>query len=151
MLFGKKTGNADNVRKTIADGNDATEPVADKTAAPEDGTGKEPTKRKGHGRNGFDAYPNASVVEIGVPDLHAGDICPECLVGTVYPSPPKIVVKVVGQAPLTATVYKLARVRCRLCDKIFSAKLPDGVSPSNTIMAVRRCWQCCVMLRLAPA
>ena len=34
----------------------------------------------------------------------------------------------VGQAPLGATVYKLQRLRCRLCDAIFTAPLPAAVA-----------------------
>jgi hypothetical protein len=46
----------------------------------------------------------------------------------VYDSPPKSLVKVVGQAPLGATVYKVQRLRCRLCDTVFSAPLPAAVA-----------------------
>ena len=43
-------------------------------------------------------------------------------------SPPRALVKVIGQAPLGATVYRLQRLRCRLCDAIFTAPLPAGVA-----------------------
>jgi transposase len=46
----------------------------------------------------------------------------------VYDSPPKSLVKVVGQAPLGATVYRVQRLRCRLCDAIFTAPLPAAVA-----------------------
>jgi hypothetical protein len=46
----------------------------------------------------------------------------------VYDSPPKSLVKVVGQAPLGATVYKVQRLRCRLCDAVFTAPLPAAVA-----------------------
>jgi transposase len=85
----------------------------------------------GHGRIGAQAYSNAPTVEMAVPGLHSGDPCPECEVGKVYDSVPKVVVKVVGQPPLHATVYKQRRLRCRLCDAIFTAALPDGVGPSK--------------------
>ena len=48
--------------------------------------------------------------------------------GRVYDSPPKSLVKVVGQAPLGATVYRLQRLRCRLCDAVFTAPLPVAVA-----------------------
>jgi hypothetical protein len=60
--------------------------------------------------------------------VRAGEICPECGAGKVYDSPPRTIVKMAGQPPLTATVYKLQCLRCRLCDKIFTAALPEGVS-----------------------
>jgi hypothetical protein len=46
----------------------------------------------------------------------------------VYESPPKVLVKVVGQAPLAATVYRLQRLRCRLCDAIYTAAVPAAVA-----------------------
>ncbi|HYN63344.1 MAG TPA: transposase, partial [Candidatus Limnocylindrales bacterium] len=46
----------------------------------------------------------------------------------MYDSPPKSLVKVVGQAPLGATVYRVQRLRCRLCDAIFTAPLPAAVA-----------------------
>jgi transposase len=140
LLFGKRTESTANLLKAIGSGpggasdqaaGSAIEPALADSAALSAGAGKEPKKCKGHGRNGADAYRNATVVEIELPDLHAGDICPGCTTGKVYDAPPRTIVKVVGQAPLTAVVYKLARQRCRLCDAMFTAPLPDGVSPSK--------------------
>jgi transposase len=139
MLFGKRTESTANLLKKIGNGarggsgqaGGTIESAPDDAAAPPTGDDKEPKKRKGHGRNGADAYPNAKVVEIGLPHLRAGDICPECIDGKVYVSPPRIIVKMVGQAPLAATVYRLACLRCRLCDAIITASMPDGVSPSK--------------------
>ena len=82
----------------------------------------------GHGRNAAQAYSGAPIVECVSPELEPGDRCPECDKGRVYDSPPKSLVKVVGQAPLGATVYKLQRLRCRLCDAIFTAPLPAAVA-----------------------
>ena len=82
----------------------------------------------GHGRNAAQAYSGAPIVECDHPDLESGDRCPQCDKGRVYDSPPKLLVKVVGQAPLGATVYKVQRLRCRLCDAIFTAPLPAAVA-----------------------
>jgi transposase len=87
--------------------------------------------RVGHGRNGADKYSNAPVIQIGVAHLKSGDPCPECKVGRIYEAPPKTLVRVVGQPPLTATVYKLEHLRCRLCDATVTASLPEDVSPSK--------------------
>ena len=35
--------------------------------------------------------------------------------------------RIVGQAPLTATVYELQRLRCNLCEEVYSADAPEGV------------------------
>ena len=82
----------------------------------------------GHGRNAAQAYGGAPIVECDHPDLEPGERCPQCDKGRVYDSPPRSIVKVVGQAPLGATVYKLQRLRCRLCDTVFTAPLPVAVA-----------------------
>ena len=42
------------------------------------------TPRKGHGRNGADAYSGAEKIEVPHESLQPGDPCPECEEGTVY-------------------------------------------------------------------
>jgi len=58
--------------------------------------------------------------------LSAGDPCPECHKGTVYEKSPGVVIRITGQAPLQATRYELEKLRCHLCGKVFTAKLPDA-------------------------
>ena len=82
----------------------------------------------GHGRNGAQAYRDSPVLEIDPPNLKSGDPCPKCSDDKVYDAPPKTTVKVVGQSPLTATVFKLRQFRRRLCDATFTGLLPDGAS-----------------------
>jgi transposase len=84
--------------------------------------------KPGHGRNAAQAYSGAPIVECEHRELQSGDRCPRCDKGRVYDSPPRTLVKVVGQAPLGATVYRLQRLRCRLCDAIFTAALPTAVA-----------------------
>lgn len=137
MLFGARTESKAQIFKEIggeagqADADPAGTALAPDQLPASAGTDTDNKKIKGHGRNGADAYRGAPVVAIALPDLKAGDTCPECVSGKVYDSPPRTIVKVIGQAPLAATVYKLARLRCRLCDAIFTAPLPEGVSPSK--------------------
>ena len=131
MLFGHSTEHKRNVLERAAvagdpdDADDAPQipnlpvAVAVPSAAP---------ARPGHGRNGRQAYSGAPIVECDHPELKSGDRCPQCDKGRVYDSPPKSIVKVVGQAPLGATVYKLQRLRCRLCDAVFTAPLPAAVA-----------------------
>lgn len=81
---------------------------------------------KGHGRNGADAYEGAEKIQVPHETLQAGDSCPECQKGTVYNMTPGVLIRVVGQAPLQATVYKLQKLRCNLCGKVFTAQAPQG-------------------------
>lgn len=87
-------------------------------------------KPPGHGRIGAPAYRDAPVVKVDVADLKSGDLCPECAEGKVYGSPPRTIVKVIGQPPLAASIFELGRLRCRLCDAIFTAPMPGGGNTS---------------------
>ena len=90
------------------------------------GAGKKPP-RKGHGRNGAAEYRGAETVAVPHESLHPGDSCPKpgCR-GKVYEQKdPGVIVRVRGQAPLQATVYRLQKLRCNLCGEVFTAK-PDA-------------------------
>ena len=66
-------------------------------------------KPAGHGRNGASSYTGAKKVAVPHPTLQAGDACPGCQKGKVYPQKePRVLVRIVGQAPLAATLYELA-------------------------------------------
>jgi transposase len=100
-------------------------------AADQPGTAK-PGERKpsgaGHGRNGAEDYRNPRRVRVSHESLKHGDKCPGCLKGKVYEQQePRRLVRIVGQAPLTATVYELQRLRCNLCGEVYSAGAPEGV------------------------
>ena len=76
--------------------------------------------------------PARKRVEIPHPDLKHGDRCPECGKGNVYgQKEPKVLVRIVGQAPLAATVYSLERLRCGACGQVFTAQEPEGVGPEK--------------------
>jgi transposase len=84
--------------------------------------------KPGHGRNGAQAYGGARRVRIVHGSLKPGDHCPECLKGKVYvQKEPALRIRVVGQAPIAATVYELERLRCNLCGEIFEAEAPASV------------------------
>ncbi len=130
MVFGGRTEHKRNVLERAAGaddlhGQDASGVGGDLAEVVVPGAKPRPP---GHGRNAAQAYSGAPIVQCDHPDLQPGDRCPECDKGRVYDSPPKSLVKVVGQAPLGATVYRLQRLRCRLCDAVFTAPLPAAVA-----------------------
>jgi transposase len=84
-------------------------------------------RKKGHGRNGADAYAGAEKIDVPHDSLRAGDACPDCREGTVYTTAPGVLVRIVGQAPLGAKVYRLEKLRCNLCGKVYTAPAPQGV------------------------
>jgi len=138
MLFGARTESLRNViedAQVVHDGEQADGAVAgqlpESTVSEQAMAGvaaSERKKAKGHGRNGVKALRGATIVECCHERLHGGQRCPECGVGRIYDCPPSTVVRFSGQAPLAATVYRRQRLRCRLCDAVYAAALPEGVS-----------------------
>ena len=130
MLFGGRTEHKRNVleRAAVADDLHGQDAIGAQTELVDVVVPVAKPRPPGHGRNAAQAYSGASIVECDHPDLEPGDRCPQCDKGRVYDSPPKSLVKVVGQAPLGATVYRVQRLRCRLCDAVFTAPLPAAVA-----------------------
>ena len=134
MLFGASTESKEKLFKDLgvasaADGAPlagATTPTSGEHG--ENSPPSPPPAKPGHGRNAAQAYSDSPVVEIDPVGLKSGDQCPKCTDGRVYDTPPKVVVKVVGSPPLTATVFKLRQLRCRLCDATFTGLLPEGAA-----------------------
>jgi hypothetical protein len=86
----------------------------------------------GHGRNGADTFSGARKVNIRHQNLTHGERCPECGKGNVYgQKEPKVLVRIMGQAPLAATVYSLERLRCGARGQVFTAQEPEGVGPDK--------------------
>ena len=86
----------------------------------------------GHGRNGAQSFTGARKVTIAHQHLAGGDRCPDCSQGKVYAQKePKALVRIVGQAPLAATIYELQRLRCNACGQVFTAQEPKGVLPQK--------------------
>ncbi len=98
-------------------------PVPPKSSSPPDANGR---SKPGHGRNGARAYGGARRVKIAHAWLKPGDRCPGCWKGKVYEQKePALRIRVVGQAPVAATVYELERLRCNLCGEVFEAEAPE--------------------------
>lgn len=131
MLFGHSTEHKRNLLGSAVASPDAQGSIATGLTVPASDTQTQAAKKPrpaGHGRNAASDYSGAATVECNHSELQSGDLCPNCNEGRVYDSPPKLLVKVIGQPPLGATVYKLERLRCRLCDAIFTAPLPAAVA-----------------------
>jgi transposase len=113
--------NTEKASAVLGDQNSTAPP---EEAQPEQGE----NKPAGHGRNGANAFRGAEKVKIEHPNLRSGNRCPDCGRGNVYEQKePKVLVRIVGQAPLAATVYELERLRCNACGQIFTAQEPESV------------------------
>lgn len=89
--------------------------------------GDEDKAAPGHGRNGVSDYTGAEKVEVPHESLRHGDTCPECKKGKLYEQRhhPRVLLRVTGQAPITATVLELQALRCGLCGAVSTAGCPD--------------------------
>jgi transposase len=88
-----------------------------------------PKKIRGHGRLSANAYQGAEVIEVEHPDLNRGDPCPEEYCdGRLYEmSDPGVMIQVTGAPTAQATKYQLQKLRCSVCEVIFTAPLPEGI------------------------
>src|SRR5258708_5178583 len=110
-----------NTEKTSA----VLDPKASPTALDTPPEPEKPTPA-GHGRNGAAAFRGANRVAVAHSTLHAGDSCPECRAGRVYlQKEPSTQIRIIGQAPLTATVFEMERLRCNACGEVFTASPPQ--------------------------
>lgn len=108
------------------------EEVAGEVITPADDSGQPQLEPAGHGRNGAAAFSGAQKIAVQHAKLKSGDRCPECEKGKVYTQKqPKPLVRIVGQAPLAATVYELERLRCNACGQVFTAEEPEGIGPDK--------------------
>jgi len=108
------------------------DPAASEPAAAEPAASPEKNNANGHGRTPASAYTGARKVAVPHPKLKHGDRCPECPKGKVYAQKePRPLVRIVGQAPLAATVYDLEQLRCNACGQVFTAPEPEGVGPEK--------------------
>jgi len=87
-------------------------------------------KIQGHGRNAAEAYEGAEIVEVDHPTLSPGDTCPaEACGGRLYEmSDPGVAIRVRGAPLATATRYHQQKLRCAVCETVYTAPLPKGVS-----------------------
>lgn len=89
---------------------------------------KEKPKRKGHGRNGADAYKGAERIAVHHATLCPGDDCPLCHAGNLYKlNVPSKLVRLRGQAPIIGKIWELDRLRCNTCGEVFTAQASDEV------------------------
>ena len=98
LLFGPKT--------------EKTDHVCPPPAAPASPPAGAKPKTKGHGRTKARDYTGARWVQVPHPQLQAGTHCPLCPQGTVREQKsPALVLRIVGAPPISATGYRMERLR----------------------------------------
>lgn len=89
-----------------------------------EGDGQAKTKKKrgsraGHGRYGFEDYPDARVQDIKVGDKVVGDRCPSCDRGKLYKSEGRKLLQFRGNQPVSVERYRKEVLRCNCCGMEF--------------------------------
>lgn len=89
--------------------------------------------KPGHGRNAASEFTGATKVAVEHPTLSSGCPCPDAECGgKVYPlKTPSPLVRITAMPPVQATVYELDKLRCNVCDQVYTAPEPDGVGPEK--------------------
>ncbi len=122
MVFGHRTEKAKEVLK-----NSSPEESSPNPTTTTEGERPPKEKSKGHGRNGASSYLGAEKVCVPHCCYKAGEGCPLCSKGKLYRFyEPGVEVRIVGRAPLEATVYEVEKLRCNLCGEIFTAQIPEA-------------------------
>lgn len=90
---------------------------------------KSEKQTKGHGRLGVDAYTGADIIDVPLADLKPGDDCPDIdCDGRLYEmSHPGVLLRITASPMASATRYNLQKLRCNLCEIIYTADKPKGV------------------------
>lgn len=92
---------------------------------PEGGKRARGKKRKGHGRGAAAGYWGADKVQVQHDQLGAGQSCPDCDGGKLYDTKrPGTLIRLYAQPPVAGTVFEVQKLRCALCNKLFSASPP---------------------------
>jgi len=119
---------------TAADPGESDKPpeTSEPSSAPDDQphTAGSKKKVKGHGRNGADDYKGARQIRVSLESMKPGDRC-RCGKGNLYETDDSPLVRIVGQAPIQAAVYRLQRLRCNTCGDVFTAEAPESVGPEK--------------------
>lgn len=103
---------------------------------------KDSAKTKGHGRIKADDYKCDSVIE-HPHHLEAGQKCPQCEQGSLHCVECRKIIRLIGQAPISAELHKPEVLRCSTCGVEIVAAMPDVeecklTSSANSVVAVAR-------------
>jgi len=133
----------------------SSEPALPSEPAPEGAVGAGESARtaepdppkKGHGRNGADAFVNATKYVHGLAAGIVGALCALCGVGRVFAYRDKVTIRVVGQPVFAAERHHFEQGRCRLCGALFTAEggervVRGGIGTSYIVYD----WSACAML-----
>lgn len=147
-IFGIKTESAEKLSKLLeqlpsqsGDSSPSSSPAeedsnnsySEEVPAVDNVPSEEKTSSKGHGHRPSTDYQNAEILRIAHESLKKGSICPECNKGRLFNLSPGTVLRITGQPWLKVQIYKPERLRCPLCQKIFTAMLPKELYTESRV------------------
>lgn len=95
--------------------------------------GKDKDEVGGHGHRPSSDYQEAELIRIAHETLKKGSICPECGKGKLFNLAPGTVLRITGQPWLNVHIYKPERLRCPICQNVFTAKLPKELYTESRV------------------
>ena len=126
LIFGKgnkSTKQQDKSPKEEESNADAEE----SETSPSNDESYEPKEPTGHGRLPHTAYINAQEHTIALESLSPGQLCPHHCGGRLYSINPGILINIKGQNLASVNKYWIEKLRCALCNEIFSANIPAHI------------------------
>lgn len=130
VKFLEKKGDPENGDPSLENGDSS---LLNGKSAGDDSKKKSKDNGKGHGHRPASDYEEAKIVKIAHELLKKGDICPECGKGKLFNLAPGSVLRITGQPWLNVIIYKPERLRCSLCQKIYTAKLPAEIYKESRV------------------
>lgn len=88
---------------------------------------------KGHGHRPASDYEEAELIKIAHEVLQKGFTCPACGKGKLFNLAAGTVLRITGQPWLHVCVYKPERLRCPICQEVFTARLPKELYTESRI------------------
>ncbi len=164
VLFGKRTEKPTRKRHQAPDGEDKSDPASEAEVPSVDAAGagdgrqsdtdsdaktgsgeqarvgidvEKSPPRPGHGRLGAADYPGAETRFCPHEELEAGDRCPACARGGLYPLAPLVRLRFTGQPLVSVTRYELQRLRCGACGALWIAHMPPEASRETYAVSLK--------------
>jgi transposase len=142
MLFGAQSEKTSDLqlKNLLAQGEQAAKVLAEQAAKQNETSAESEVNRKsapapkrkpkGHGRRGAGEYTGGDHEHVEHPVLKNKARCPKCHNGKLYlQKRPKVLVRLIGSAPIQAKVWTYDWFRCSSCDAIVTAPLPESAGP----------------------
>jgi transposase len=137
-IFGIKTESANKLagllNQTPAGSTNREQPKDNTGGTPKDKESPSNDKgQSGHGHRPSSDYQEAKIINVPHESLEKGSICPKCNKGKLFNLTPGVVLRIVGQPWLDMHIYKPERLRCSVCQEVFTAKLPEELYTESRV------------------